>query len=306
MDWAAGGFDWNRARAFLVTAEKGSFSAAARALDSTQPTLGRQVASLEEELGVTLFERVGNQLELTVAGQELVEHVREMNACAERLALTASGQATSIDGVVRLAGSEAVSAFLLPPIVAELRRAHPGIEVEIVASNSSSDLLRREADIAVRNYPPREPELFTTKIKDSHAWLYGTPEYLARIGDPKDVESLCARAEILAFEDADQFIEYLGSRGYPVDRRNFPVRCANHLVQWALTKQGVGLCAMMQEVGDPEPAVVRVLPDLGAPFSFPTWLTTHRELKTSRRIRVVYDFLAEALREALGPEAAKT
>ena len=91
MDWSAINFDWNRARAFLVTAEEGSFSAAARALSSTQPTVGRQVAALEQELAVTLFERIGTRLELTVSGLELqLEHVRAMGAAANQTSLAAT------------------------------------------------------------------------------------------------------------------------------------------------------------------------------------------------------------------------
>ena len=105
-------FDWNRARAFLITAEEGSFSAAARALRSTQPTVGRQVAGLEEELGVTLFERVGTRLELTVSGLELLEHVRAMGDAANRTSLVATGQSESVEGNVSITASEAIAAFL--------------------------------------------------------------------------------------------------------------------------------------------------------------------------------------------------
>ena len=98
MDWRSVKFDWNRARAFLVTAEEGSLSAAARALGMAQPTLGRQVSALESELGVILFERAGRGLALTQSGLELVEHVRAMGDAATRVSLTASGQSQSIEG----------------------------------------------------------------------------------------------------------------------------------------------------------------------------------------------------------------
>ena len=147
MDWRAINFDWNRARAFLVTAEVGSFSAAARALSSTQPTVGRQVAALEQELGVTLFERIGTRLELTVSGLDLLEHVRAMGAAANQTSL-------AVEGTVCITASEAISAFLLPPILQRLRPEHPGISLEWVVSNEVRDLQRREADIAIRNTAP--------------------------------------------------------------------------------------------------------------------------------------------------------
>src|SRR5438105_14572604 len=157
MDWRSVKFDWNRARAFLVTAEEGSLSAAARALGMAQPTLGRQVDALEAELGVVLFERVGRGFTLTPSGLELLEHVRSMGDAANRVSLAAAGQSQTIEGTICIAASEVHAALLLPPIVRKLRMAQPGIHIEIVASSSASDLRRREADIAIRNFAPSEP-----------------------------------------------------------------------------------------------------------------------------------------------------
>jgi len=294
MAWRSVVFDWNRARAFLVTAEEGSFSAAARALGMAQPTLGRQVAALEEELGVILFERVGKGLELTPTGLELVEHVRAMSEAATRVSLAAAGQAQSIDGTVRIAASEAVSAYLLPPILARLRAEHPGLEIDLVVSNQTSDLRRREADVAIRNYRPTESELVSRKLRDSAAYLYASTEYLAKLGNPSTPEALAERVELLGFDDKPRLLALLRGWGLALEPRNVPISTENHLVQWELAKQGLGVCIMMQEVGDAEPRVRRVLPELPAPITFPTWLTSHRELQTSRRIRVVFDVLAEA------------
>src|SRR6185436_11045290 len=105
MDWRSVDFDWNQARAFLITAEEGSFSAAARALRMAQPTIGRQVAALERALGITLFERVGTSLELTSSGLELVEHARAMGEAATRVSLTATGRASEIAGSVCITAS---------------------------------------------------------------------------------------------------------------------------------------------------------------------------------------------------------
>src|SRR5450432_465334 len=154
MDWRSVKFDWNRAKAFLVTAEEGSLSAAARALGMAQPTLGRQVDALEEELGVVLFERVGRGFVLTPSGVELLDHVRAMGHAASRVSLIAAGQSESIEGTISIAASEVYAAMLLPPIIAKLRQAEPKINIEIVASTKASDLRRREADIAIRNFQP--------------------------------------------------------------------------------------------------------------------------------------------------------
>jgi len=293
MEWRSVRFDWNRARAFLVTAEEGSFSAAARALATTQPTVGRQVAALEQELGLTLFERVGNGLELTSAGLDLVEHVRAMGEAATRISLTAAGQAEALEGTVCITSSELIAAYLLPPTLTALRREHPGIELEIVASNDIRDLLRREADIAIRNVAPSHPELFARSLGVRRGRPYATPEYLARLGDPEQL-STCAEAEFFAFDRSDQMIRYLGEMGLELSQGNFPIVTNNHLVQWEMCKRGAGICFVMEAVGDVEPAVVRVLEDLPA-IPVPMWLTSHRELRTSRRIRVVFDAIAEGL-----------
>lgn len=293
MDWRATRFNWNHARAFLVAAEEGSFSAAGRALETAQPTIGRQVAALEAELGVTLFERIGSALELTSAGLDLVEHVRAMNDAATRVSLSATGQSLSIEGTVCITASELISTYILPPILARLRRAHPGIELEIVASNSARDLRRREADIAVRNFTPSQPELVAKKVADRSARLYATPGYLAALGDPSSPAEL-SRADFFGFDRSEVMITGLRAFGIALTPKNFPVITDNHLVQWELCKQGAGICIVMDEVGDAEPRVRRVLPDL-PPLPIPVWLATHRELRTSRRIRVVFDLLAEGL-----------
>ncbi len=293
MDWRSVKFDWNRARAFLVTAEEGSLSAAARALGMAQPTLGRQVAALEEELGVALFERTRRGLSLTPSGLELIEHVRTMSEAATRVSLTASGQAQSIEGSVRISATEAFAAYLLPGMVRKLRALAPGITVEIVASNALSDLRRREADIAIRNARPTDPELVARKIGDQNAGLYATPEYLDSIGRPRSLAAF-SDAQFIGFEENSLLLNGLNGVGFELTSANFPVLTANHLVLWELTKQGVGIGVMGMVTGDAEPLVERILPVI-PPLEFPIWLVAHREVNTSRRVRLVYDFLVEQL-----------
>jgi len=293
MDWKSVKFDWNRARAFLVTAEEGSLSAAARALGMAQPTLGRQVDALEAELGVTLFERGGRGLILTQAGLELLDHVRAMGEAAGRVSLTASGQAQSIEGSITITASEIYSAYLLPPIITRLRREQPGIEVEIVASNATIDLKRREADIAIRSFRPTQPDLIARKVGDDLARLYASQGYLERIGHPGTPEEL-ARADFIGFDTTGVMVDGLNKLGLALTGKNFPVLTASHLVHWELVKAGAGIGIVPEAVGDNEPGVRRVLPDF-QPMEFPIWLTTHRELNTSRRVRMVFDLLAEEL-----------
>jgi DNA-binding transcriptional LysR family regulator len=293
MDWNATPLDWNRIRAFLATAEAGSLSAAARALGLTQPTLGRQIAALERELGVALFERAGRGLVLTPTAGALLDHVRTMGEAAGRLALAATGQSQRIEGPIRITATEACAAHILPPIIARLRAAYPGITVEIRATNRTLDLLRREADIAIRNFHPREPELIARKVGENRGRPYATPGYLSKLGHPRGWDDL-AQAEFVVFGETAGFIEGGRALGLHLTARQVPVQVDSYLVHWELVKQGAGIGLSWEAVGDAEPLVCRVLPE-AAPIVIPVWLVTHRELHTSRRVRVVFDFLADAL-----------
>lgn len=258
-----------------------------------QPTLGRQVRALEDELGVILFERVGRGLTLTPSGLELVDHVRAMSEAASRVSLTASGQSQSIEGTVCVSATEVAAAYVLPPIVTRLRRAEPGIAIEIVASNSISDLLRREADIAVRSVRPTDPDLIARKLTDGVACLYAAPDYIERSGGLEGPADL-SKAEFIGFEDNEAYMTGLATMGLAVTARNFAITTGSHLVHWELVKNAAGIGVMATHIGDAEPGVQRVAPWL-EPFRYETWLVAHRELNTSRRVRLVFDWLVEAL-----------
>jgi DNA-binding transcriptional LysR family regulator len=219
-----------------------------------------------------------------------------MGDAAGRVSLAACGQAQSVEGSIRITASEIHSAFLLPPIIARIRRELPGLTVEIVASNETIDIRKREADIAVRNFRPTQPDLIARKIKDEAARFYATPAYLRRIGNPKTLADF-SRADFIGFDATDVYVKLLVGRGLDVTQRNFLVLTASHPVHWELAKEGVAIGIVPESIGDREPKVVRVLDEV-EPMVFPMWLTTHRELNTSRRVRVVYDLLAEELARA--------
>lgn len=293
MDWKTINFDWNRVRAFLITAEEGSLTAAARALGTTQPTLGRQVSALEDELGTVLFDRVGSKLILTDNGKNLLEHVRVMGEAAGHVSRLADGQSTEVQGKISISASEVYCAFLLPAVIEKLRRTEPGIDIEVVADNKPSDLSRREADIAIRNFRPVEEDLIARKIGDDLGYLYATPDYLASIGNPSDMSDY-SKASFIGFADPEAIIEWLGNAGMPLTIKNFPITTESYLVHWEFVKQGLGIGIMPHAIGDAEPTVVRACEAL-APFEFPVWLVSHRELRTSRRVRIVFDLLADML-----------
>ena len=287
-------------RAFLATAEEGSLSGAARVLKSSQPTVGRQVSALEAELGLALFERVGARLELTPGGIELLRHAEAMREAAVGASMTASGRSEAIEGSICLSVGEHFAATILPTIIEKLRTEEPGIEIEIVASNEASDLRRREADIAFRSQTPgqaglspSQPDLIAARLGALKTGLYASPAYLDRIGRPR-MKTDMSRAHFIDFDDSGVYRAYLNQLGFELSPRHFPVRTASHLVQWALAKSGVGVAATLQMIGEADPDMERVLPDFAMERSM--WLVTHRELKTSRRIRHVFDFLYRELK----------
>ncbi|EDZ45956.1 transcriptional regulator, LysR family [Rhodobacterales bacterium Y4I] len=283
--------DWNHIRAFLATAETGSLSAAARRLGLTQPTLSRQVAALEAELGVLLFERPGRALALTEAGHELLIHSRKMGEAANSLTLAATGQAQSIEGTVRITASDVMSAHVLPPVLHQLRQRAPRLTIDVVAANDIRDLMRREADIAIRHVRPEQPELIARLVQEATAHFYAAPSYLERRGRPSAPAGL-ADHDFVGFADVDRSIAFMAPLGIHLTADNFRIRSTSGLASWELVKQGFGVCPMMDDVAAVTPGVERLLPGM-EPLTFPVWLTTHRELHTSRRIRLVFDLLAE-------------
>lgn len=293
MDWRPVSFDWNHVRAFLATVEEGSLTAAARALGLTQPTLGRQVAALEEELGVVLFERVGRSMKPTPSGLELLDHVRSMRDAANRISLTASGQSQTIEGTVRITASDIFSVYLLPPVLARLRELAPRLDLDVVAANDIRDLQRREADIAIRHVRPEQPDLIARLLREEKGYFYASTSYLARRGRPTFVQDL-VHHDFISFGDTDRMIGYMYEIGLALTKENFRLSSENGIVVWELVRQGFGVAPMSESVGAATEGVERLLPDMD-PFVFPVWLTAHRELHSSRRIRLVFDTLADYL-----------
>ncbi|MBY6157729.1 LysR family transcriptional regulator [Pseudooceanicola nitratireducens] len=293
MSWSAASFDWNQARAFLATAEHGSLSAAARELGQTQPTLGRQVAALEEDLGVALFDRAGRGLILTDAGRELLMHVRDMAEAAARIPLTASGQSQALRGTVSITASDIFSTLLLPPIIADLARSAPEIDIELIAANELRDLSRREADIALRHVRPTEPHLTARLLGEGLGYFYAAPAYLARRGTPETPADLKDH-DLVGFLDADQMVAQLTHFGIEVPAENIRYRSDSGLAMWEMVRQGLGIGLMSADMGLRSPDVDLLFPRHPA-FRYPIWLVTHRELHSARRMRLVFDHLAEEL-----------
>ncbi len=286
-------FDWRLIRCFLAALEHGSLLGAARALKSSQPTMGRHLAELESQLGVVLFERTGRGLKPTATALQLADSARAMEASALQLTRQLSGAQASVSGTVRISASQPVACLLLPPVLAKMRQDLPEIQVELVASNAVSNLLRREADIAVRMLRPTQTTLVARKIGDVQMGIFGHGSYLARRGTPKRVEDLFAH-ELIGNDTVDTITRAARALGYELGKEAFSLRSDDLMVQWHAVRSGFGLGFLGLYQAHAEPELVRVLPALKiAPL--PMWLAVHREIRTSQRIRAVYDYLAHAL-----------
>ncbi len=290
-------FDWSRLRAFLATAQTGSLSAAARSLGLTQPTLGRQVSALEEELGLTLFERSGRALRLTDAGQDLLADAKAMGDAANRIALIAEGRAHSLEGVVRVTASDMSSTYVLPDILVRLRSMAPRLRVDVIAANDIRDILAREADIAIRHVRPTEPDLIARLIADAPAHLYASRDYLNARGTPINADDLSSH-DFVGMGDDERLIAALQEWRISIDAAQFTTSSANGSTAWALARKGFGIVPMSDDIARDFPDMVRLL-DGAADITFPVWLVTHRDLHTSRRIRLVFDLLADMLKERM-------
>lgn len=285
--------DWNHIRAFHATATSGSLSAAARQLGLTQPTLSRQVAALEDALGVALFDRVGRKLVLSQTGAEMLERIGVMADAADLVAITASGRVQEISGKVSISATDTYSAYILPEIIERIRSEAPQITIAIVASNELSNLHRRDADIAIRHVAPDRPGLVGQHVRDTEAHFYASDDWIARNTLPLHCADL-AGAGLIALEDAARFAGYLQDIGIPVDPAGFRLIANSSVVVWEMVKRGMGVAPMLREIADRTPGVTRLVPEM-PPISVPVWLVTHAGMQSSPRVRLVQAALAEEL-----------
>jgi DNA-binding transcriptional LysR family regulator len=215
-----------------------------------------------------------------------------MGEAAERVAMTATGQSQAIEGVVRITTADIYAGYVLPPVLDRIRREAPAIRVEVLATGSISDLLRREADIAIRHVRPDQDGLIAKRCKDTAAYIYGTPELLARMGNPRTGEELARGDFVGAMAHNEDFIASANAHGVPLGQNNFRFFTQSGMTGWEWVRKGLVLGGMVEAVGRLTPEVVIAVPDI-APIPVPVWLVTHRELHTSRRIRLVFDMLVE-------------
>lgn len=284
---------WELYRSFLGVLREGSLSGAARALGLTQPTVGRHVAALEAALRVPLFTRSSSGLMPTDVALALRAHAEAMESTADALARAATSFGEDVRGVVRISASDVVGVEVLPPIVARLRQRHPALTVELALTNRVQDLLRREADIAVRMTRPGQTQLIARHIGGIELGLHAHRDYLARCGTPRDAGELVRHA-LIGHDRPTAFIRQIAKSFPGFDRGAFALRTDSDLAQLALIRCGAGIGACQAALAKRDPALVRMLPKAFA-GRLDMWVTMHEDLRGSPRCRAAFDALAEGL-----------
>lgn len=282
---------WQLLQSFTAISEAGSLSAAAAKTDNSQPTLSRHLNQLETLLGQRLFFRSASGLTLTPEGAAVRTHADAMAQAAAQLSFTGA-QAQELSGTVRLTASQIAATYLLPPMLAQLRIQHPALNLEVVASDQTENLLRREADLAVRMYRPTQNDLITKKVAELPIGMYAARSYVARHGLPVEPEHL-ARHAVIGYDRSTLIIDGMRQMGMNVDRSFFAFRSDDQVVCWQMVKAGAGIGFGQRVVGDADDTLVPIWPDLPI-GSIPVWLTAHQELRMSPRVRLCFDHLADS------------
>ena len=285
--------DWSLWRSFSAVVKHGSLSAAARELGLSQPTLGRHIEALEAALDLSLFERTLSGLKANEAALRLYEPVAAAETALAQAAILAQGAQAEFSGTVRITASAVVSNYVLPSLLLPIRERYPAIAIETVPSDSAENLLLREADIAIRMFRPTQLELVTKKLGDIPIIACAHEDYLARRGTPASTAELYGH-DMIGFDRSDLMLTHANRMGLPLRREQFVLRTDSQTQLWELVRAGLGIGFAQKFLVERTPGMVALGVDFAIP-PLPVWLTTHKELFTSHRIRAIYDALAEGL-----------
>ncbi|MBV8684946.1 MAG: LysR family transcriptional regulator [Caulobacteraceae bacterium] len=285
--------DWDHYRSMLAVIDTGSLSGAARLLDLSQPTLGRHIEALEAALDAPLFTRSATGLAPTRLALTLEPHARAMATAAETLARAASGDPDTEHGVVRVTASEIVAVEVLPPILAGFRREHPMIDLELVASNRQEDLLRRDADVAVRMVRPTQDALLARRIGEVRVGLFARRDYVERFGVPESLDDL-GRHSFIGYDRGQLIPSARAAVNIELTPDMFALRSDCDVAQIAALRAGFGIGALQAPLAARDPDLIPVLPGQFS-FSMDVWVVMHEDLRSDRRARLLFDHLVEGM-----------
>ena len=284
---------WDLYRSFLAVLEEGSLSGAARALSLTQPTVARHLDALEAALALELFVRSQRGLSPTEAALELKPYAETLAATTAALGRTASGLGSAVKGTVRISASEVIGVEVLPAMLATLRETHPELAVELVLSNAVDNLLRRDADIAVRMVEPTHEALVVKRVGEITLGLHARRDYLDRRGIPDCLADLREHS-LIGFDRETPAIRAMLKRAPGFEALPLAFKADSDLAQLAAIRAGfgIGVCqaALARRAGD----LLRLLPDAFA-VTLGVWVVMHENLRSTPRYRAVFDALVNGL-----------
>lgn len=286
---------WELYRTFLAVLTEGSLSGAARALGITQPTAGRHISALEAFFGQPLFTRSQTGFLATEAALALRGHAEALHSTAAALERMATSRGQEIAGTVRVSASEVIAVEVLPPMLVRLRQSHPRLAIELVATNRVQDLLRREADIAVRMTPPQQDQLIARHVGEVELGLYASENYLQRQGTPVAAADLVRHA-LVGFDEETPFLRGAKKLLPLWSRDAFVLRTDSDLGQLALIRAGCGIGFYQSTLARRDSRLVRVLPDVLS-FKLDSWVTMHEDLRGSPRCKAVFDALVQCMQD---------
>lgn len=284
--------DWDLFQSLHAVLDAGSLSAAARQRGLTQPTLGRHIEALEQRLGAPLFTRSPRGLQPTELALSLRDHLAEMSAAAGAAVRDASGAADGLAGSVRITASEIMGVEVLPPMMAEFHHRHPEVAIELSLSNKPQDLLRRDADIAVRMVRPTQNALVARKIGMVGLGFYAAPAYVERFGAPQSMDDV-GDHPMIGFDKDYPRIAAIEGLDMEVRPEMFSFRSDNDLAQLAAVRAGYGVGAVQHTIARRCGLVPVMTNSFG--FELELWVAMHENLKGSRRMRLMFDHLVEGL-----------
>ena len=299
----SGPLSWELCRSFLAVLREGNLSRAARALQLTQPTIGRHIDELEKALGVSLFTRSPQGLKPTAEALQLKPHAQAMAASAEALVRAASGGSEEARGTVRVTVPELVGTELMPPILTSFRAKHPGIAIELVLTNATENLLERESDVAVRLVPPAQGALLARKVGQVRFGYYAHRDYIAHYGMPRSLADLRKHA-LIGFDKEPVNIRVLRNTPSPISREAYALRSDSPVAQIAMGRAGFGIGGNADFIARQDPNLVPVLAeDYGMQTEM--WVVMHEGQRGVRRARLMFDHLAASLGKLVGPSAKR-
>ena len=294
----AGDFDWALARSFLAVMRAGSLSGAARLISTAQPTVGRHIRALEAMAGDTLFDRKASGFHPTDRALELFERAVAAEGAVAALAQTIQAPAAELAGVVRITTSTIFGVEVLPELIARLMEAAPGLEFVLHAHEGVENLLGRDADIAVRFVRPAQPDLIATKVAEVAVGLFASRGYIERQGTPATMEDLAGHSFVTS-EGAGETKAIAQARQIDLRHDQLRLRTDNLLARIAAVRAGAGIGPCHVWLAQRYPELVRVMPDWDV-ARLPVWVVAHDDLKRSRRLRFVFDYLVTELKQAFG------